>query len=758
MVTGYLRVIQVYAPTTAHTDDEYYEFLDHITEALNTRSSASPRKKCTKIVIGDFNAKIGCGNAEEQYIGPYGLGVRNRRGNILAHFCCETHLHVMNNRFQKRSSRKWTWISPNMKTKNAIDFVLSEDPAIFLDIDIIGRFRFTSDHRLVMAKIRLRNRRFMFKKKPRSTLNKEAFSSALEYLASSTDLSNYEQLKRAIALAADGASAKQVKESHISEGTRKLYECRHRLLHQLSARSTVEFPVVSKALRESLKADIERKHLSRIHQAISSGRSIRKALQTNKTYTRPLKQLKRNDGTIARTSADVEAVVQDFVNNLFSSTTPSLPQVLQGCEDLPPILPREVRNALSKMKVGKAPGPDNITVEMLIKMYARIFENFENTGKPKECELIGSIPPWLKGTIVRNGPGMFKIGDTEYKHWWDGLAYIQRYHFVDGKPVAGAKSSHSFEGTEVLGVVPATDPRAPCYFHSFGLTQNYFVLFESPQRTNVMKLCFRKFRGISFNDCMYWDEKAITNVIVFDRTKRTKVERKITADPFFVFHHANAYEKDGYLFVDYCKVFHTDNMNELLLEHLRSGAFREKGSSLVPFLYRMIVPMNVKASSKPGDDLLATCSFSGGCRAILKKDGSIHCTDSQMSDVSMEFPIYRCDRNSMEYRYVYGSCFVDPDNTREGVVKTDLKNVSSTVWNKDAVDQIAAEPVFVCKPGAAREDEGVLVVPVVTSRAGHQPYVVVLDAETMVEMGRFLISQERIPLGFHAQYNPRSSS
>ncbi|EYC06243.1 hypothetical protein Y032_0077g1103 [Ancylostoma ceylanicum] len=688
MVTGYLRVIQVYAPTTAHTDDEYYEFLDHITEALNTRSSASPRKKCTKIVIGDFNAKIGCGNAEEQYIGPYGLGVRNRRGNILAHFCCETHLHVMNNRFQKRSSRKWTWISPNMKTKNAIDFVLSEDPAIFLDIDIIGRFRFTSDHRLVMAKIRLRNRRFMFKKKPRSTLNKEAFSSALEYLASSTDLSNYEQLKRAIALAADGASAKQVKESHISEGTRKLYECRHRLLHQLSARSTVEFPVVSKALRESLKADIERKHLSRIHQAISSGRSIRKALQTNKTYTRPLKQLKRNDGTIARTSADVEAVVQDFVNNLFSSTTPSLPQVLQGCEDLPPILPREVRNALSKMKVGKAPGPDNITVEMLIS----------------------------------------------------------------------AKSSHSFEGTEVLGVVPATDPRAPCYFHSFGLTQNYFVLFESPQRTNVMKLCFRKFRGISFNDCMYWDEKAITNVIVFDRTKRTKVERKITADPFFVFHHANAYEKDGYLFVDYCKVFHTDNMNELLLEHLRSGAFREKGSSLVPFLYRMIVPMNVKASSKPGDDLLATCSFSGGCRAILKKDGSIHCTDSQMSDVSMEFPIYRCDRNSMEYRYVYGSCFVDPDNTREGVVKTDLKNVSSTVWNKDAVDQIAAEPVFVCKPGAAREDEGVLVVPVVTSRAGHQPYVVVLDAETMVEMGRFLISQERIPLGFHAQYNPRSSS
>lgn len=35
--------------------------------------------------------------------------------------------------------------------------------------------------------------------------------------------------------------------------------------------------------------------------------------------------------------------------------------------------------------------------------------------------------------MVRNGPGMFKIGDTEYKHWFDGMAYIQRYHFEDAK-------------------------------------------------------------------------------------------------------------------------------------------------------------------------------------------------------------------------------------------------------------------------------------------------------------------------------------
>ncbi|EYC06254.1 hypothetical protein Y032_0077g1104 [Ancylostoma ceylanicum] len=71
--------------------------------------------------------------------------------------------------------------------------------------------------------------------------------------------------------------------------------------------------------------------------------------------------------------------------------------------------------------------------------FERLFENFENVEKAEECELKGNVPSWLKGTMVRNGPGMFKIGDTEYRHWFDGMAYIQRYHFVDGKMYYSAR-------------------------------------------------------------------------------------------------------------------------------------------------------------------------------------------------------------------------------------------------------------------------------------------------------------------------------
>ncbi|KHJ81139.1 hypothetical protein OESDEN_19175 [Oesophagostomum dentatum] len=71
--------------------------------------------------------------------------------------------------------------------------------------------------------------------------------------------------------------------------------------------------------------------------------------------------------------------------------------------------------------------------------FRRVFKNFDNVDEPQECELIGTVPSWLQGTVVRNGPGMFKIGNTEYKHWFDGLAYIQRYHFSDGNMLYSAR-------------------------------------------------------------------------------------------------------------------------------------------------------------------------------------------------------------------------------------------------------------------------------------------------------------------------------
>ncbi|XP_019184921.1 PREDICTED: carotenoid cleavage dioxygenase 8 homolog B, chloroplastic [Ipomoea nil] len=52
-----------------------------------------------------------------------------------------------------------------------------------------------------------------------------------------------------------------------------------------------------------------------------------------------------------------------------------------------------------------------------------------------EGELVveGEIPKWLKGTYVRNGPGLWHIGDYNFRHLFDGYATLVRLYFNDGR-------------------------------------------------------------------------------------------------------------------------------------------------------------------------------------------------------------------------------------------------------------------------------------------------------------------------------------
>lgn len=45
----------------------------------------------------------------------------------------------------------------------------------------------------------------------------------------------------------------------------------------------------------------------------------------------------------------------------------------------------------------------------------------------------GQIPPWLQGTLLRNGPGMHTVGESTYNHWFDGLALLHSFAIRDGE-------------------------------------------------------------------------------------------------------------------------------------------------------------------------------------------------------------------------------------------------------------------------------------------------------------------------------------
>jgi carotenoid cleavage dioxygenase-like enzyme len=50
-----------------------------------------------------------------------------------------------------------------------------------------------------------------------------------------------------------------------------------------------------------------------------------------------------------------------------------------------------------------------------------------------DCAVDGTIPAWLSGTLLRNGPGLFEVDGRSLNHWFDGLAMLRRFRIADGE-------------------------------------------------------------------------------------------------------------------------------------------------------------------------------------------------------------------------------------------------------------------------------------------------------------------------------------
>ena len=74
-----------------------------------------------KLIIGDFNAKVGLDNTGfEDVMGKHGVGVRNDNGSRLVDFCDYNNLVITGTCFPHKEIHKLTWRSPDGKTHNHI--------------------------------------------------------------------------------------------------------------------------------------------------------------------------------------------------------------------------------------------------------------------------------------------------------------------------------------------------------------------------------------------------------------------------------------------------------------------------------------------------------------------------------------------------------------------------------------------------------------------------------------------------------------
>lgn len=74
-------------------------------------------------------------------------------------------------------------------------------------------------------------------------------------------------------------------------------------------------------------------------------------------------------------------------------------------------------------------GPDRSSQKV---RYASGFISLENEISVERLPLTGTVPAWLAGELLRNGPAKFEAGERRYRHWFDGQAMLHRFAFHDG--------------------------------------------------------------------------------------------------------------------------------------------------------------------------------------------------------------------------------------------------------------------------------------------------------------------------------------
>ena len=482
--------------------------------------------------------------------------------------------------------------------------------------------------------------------------------------------------------------------------------------------------------------------------------------------------------------------------------------------------------------------------------YQRGLESIAREYDRWECPVEGEIPAWLSGTLFRNGPGRFEVGDRDLNHWFDGLAMLRRFRIDEGAVTVSNRFLRSTEYTHVTeqgelrcdqfgttapssiigrlaGLLEpeltdnasisvdriGTDPIAitetpnsvgfdsetlettetissddsvsttgslghphydfdretvvnmgvrfgrqsayvlfersaegsirrpivslpvdrPAYFHSFGLTEQYAVLLESPLRLNPLSLLSDR----SFIESYGWDDGIGGTLLVFDRHAGELVER-FPVEPCFVFHHANAFERGDELVVDLIAFDDDSVIDSLFLDKLRSGQIPAPGGDLRRYRLSLSEGTADKETLQSGP---------------------------------LEFPMINYRQVSMKpYQYLYAAGHTDAHPTRtdrdetentptgllNALVKLDLDAGTNTVWSEPGV--YPSEPVFVAREPPATpsvetdspEDDGV-VLSVVLDTVAEQSLLVVLDATSFTEVARAELPTV-FPFGFHGQW------
>ncbi|KAK2577240.1 hypothetical protein KPH14_003385 [Odynerus spinipes] len=354
------------------------------------------------------------------------------------------------------------------------------------------------------------------------------------------------------------------------------------------------------------------------------------------------------------------------------------------------------------------------------------------------------------------------------------------------------KELSMFDQATIVGRVPSRWFLNPSYMHTFGITENYFIIIEQPLAVSLLSMIACKIKQEAMIACLKWHENE--NTLIHVVSKETGlVERTFTAETFFYLHIINQYETRDrdYVVLDVCcyrdakvlECMYIETMKNIHKNPDYAHMFRgrplrfvlpmKRPSDDVPVEHNLINVKSVYQSIEIFDGLEneletddkreANFEFIEGrdskeatdvdeanqirkdrSKNLLRRkatahrlaDGNVFVKPELLCDLGCETPRINYDSHlGMEYRYFY-AISSDVDIANPGtLIKVDTVTKSRKTWYEKNV--YPSEPIFVSDPHGKKEDDGVVLSALVWGQDRETEVgLLILDAETFTEIAR----------------------
>jgi len=372
-----ITIVQVYAPTADAGDEKHEEFYASLQETIDYVPKGD-----VPMIMGDWNAKVG-DKGVKNIAGLHGLGDKNDAGEKLLEFCAGNELIVSNTWFQQHKRRLYTWTSPGGEYRNQIDYILIKKRwrSAISSVKTMPGADCGTDHELLVAKIKVKLKKVKGNKAP---LRYDLQNIPVEYnveirnrfAAIELDDKEPDELWEDIKMAVNETAAKQVprrkykkRKAWISQQAIDIAEERRKM--KKLGKSKEDIQVLNRRFQRQVRQDKEQ-YISEMCKDIENENNLgrtrdifKKIKDITGKFTPRNGCLRSKDGKNLTEATEVKTKWKEYTEKLYKADEKVITNFeYKAFDQEPMILKSEVIKALQEIKNGKAPGHDDIPIEL----------------------------------------------------------------------------------------------------------------------------------------------------------------------------------------------------------------------------------------------------------------------------------------------------------------------------------------------------------------------------------------------------------